>query len=276
MESNVLPSLYPPPMSPPKNPRIKQVMAQLPSLNIPQPSVPLHEFTSFSYLPDHLRARIWHFAASETRYIKLIALDYRVPASYQKWDSRVSDQPRAPGILLACWESRRVGSLHYKRIFEKAQQLSENKDLRWRGTNEELIEAKRAAQLTNSNIIYVNFSRDIFVHVRCPAIAHEQGAEHIHNYNFKPFFLQCVERIQQIYSENNGMPFPIQLFAMSRIWDYGFELGEDSKEVIKGLTGVERDVHMYQLRLCVITGLFHFLGGVHLKVLLWEWNVELR
>ncbi|KAL5325323.1 hypothetical protein ACEPPN_006448 [Leptodophora sp. 'Broadleaf-Isolate-01'] len=256
--------------------RVKKLLATLPPLTIPESPVYLQEFTLFPKLPENLRHHIWSFVGSEPRYIKLIELDRRYPSSYQTWDSSVSGQHKNPGMVGACQESRKLASKYYRRCYEKAQRSPEDGDKQWRGTSAELRQAKSESMTSEGTAIYVNFSRDIFVLSKCPTVDHAIRSEHFIDYNFKPRYLQYVTRLQQTYNEKKGMPFPLMLFCIARIRDYGMELDEFSKEVVAALTGVDREFHLAGLKYSLMKGLLHFLPDLPSKVNMTKWNVELR
>ncbi|KAL2062055.1 hypothetical protein VTL71DRAFT_6321 [Oculimacula yallundae] len=267
-----------PPTSIPINKRVKRLLACLPPLVVPRSSVVLREFTIFSKLPQHLRLYIWSLVASESRYIKLIGLERHIPASYQIWNSRVLGQPKNPGMLHACRESRIMASRYYKRCYEKAQQQPENKAIKWTGTSQELQEAKRNDQSQDGTAIFVNFASDIFIHSQCPATAQDRGlrSADIRDYNFKPIQLRFCQTVQQVYSEEKGMAFPLQLLCFANIKEYGIELDGDSKEVISRLTPIGRDVHLALVSYNIIRALYYALGRDLTKLLLGKANVVLR
>ncbi|KAG4429603.1 hypothetical protein IFR05_014910 [Cadophora sp. M221] len=256
--------------------RAKKLLAALPPLAIPDPPVYLQEFTLFPKLPENLRHHIWSFVASEPRKIKLIELDRRYPPSSQTWDSSIAGQLKNPGMVGACQESRKLASRYYRRCYEKAQRSPEDGDREWRGTRAELKQAKTDSMTSDGTAIYVNFSQDIFVLTKCRTIDHELRSEHFTDYNFKPKYLQYVQRIQQTYNEKKGMAFPLLLFFIARIWNYGLEMDEFSKEVVGTLSGVDRELHSAGVKYDVMKGLLHFMPYLPDKVNMGKWNVELR
>ncbi|PVH75703.1 hypothetical protein DL98DRAFT_592965 [Cadophora sp. DSE1049] len=223
--------------------------------------VNLLEFTLFSKLSTELRHRIWTLAAFEQRYIKLIEVDRYSPSFNQTWDSRVPGQPKHPGIIGACRESKVVASKYYKRCYEKAQLVAGKKPISWSETpKEELMQAKKVAMNTNGTYLYVNFASDIFLLEKFPATEHLCRSEHIYDYNFKHYQLQWVQRVQQVYKEELGMSFPLLLFWFAGMWDYRLELDEKSKDLICGLSELEAGIHLRQFRVTVMGALLHFLA----------------
>ncbi|KAH7311053.1 hypothetical protein BKA65DRAFT_484842 [Rhexocercosporidium sp. MPI-PUGE-AT-0058] len=259
--------------------RVKALLAALPPLTIPDSPVHLYDFTLFPKLPANLRQHIWSFAASESRYIKIIELDRRLPPSYQNWDSRVAGQQKNPGIIGACRESQEQAKKKYRRCFEKAQRSPEDEEKQWRGSQAQLKQAKHESIASGANrgtALYVNFTSDIFILSKCPATEHECRSDHPVDYNLKPAYLRFIHRLQQTYSEEKGMSFPLLLFGLARIWDYGVELDEASKKIVGALRGVDRELHLMSFKYTLMRGLLHFSPDLPPQAAMEKWNVELR
>ncbi|KAK0105062.1 hypothetical protein ONS96_004465 [Cadophora gregata f. sp. sojae] len=122
--------------------------------------------------------------------------------------------------------------------------------------------------------LYVNYSCDIFLVEKLPGTEHLCRSEHIYDYNFKHYQLQYVQRVQQVYKEEVGMSFPLLLFWFAEIRDYRLELDEKSKELIAGLSELDKGIHLRQLRIVVMRALSHFLNTMPLRVPLTKWEVE--
>jgi hypothetical protein len=152
-------------------------IAETPSVNI------LYEFTLFPQLPRELRNKIWEFAATEPRNIKLLLALIDADAGLHPRRTLIEGQHRHPGLLQACSESREEGL----RVYQPCYHYSNYRVgfPHW--------------QDSRSNITYINFALDQF-ELDLPGSRYDfetsRVIRSISEYNFKPPVLAKIKYLE--------------------------------------------------------------------------------
>lgn len=179
-------------------------------------------------------------------------------------------------MLRICKESRKVAAKCYKRCYEKAQRSPELGARRWSGNLNDLREEKLKSILSDGNELFVNFSADIFIVSRHPDIPHEQKNVGLADYNFKPFQIHLVQRVQQVYSERRALMFPEAIFSNTWIREYTLVMDGPTKRIRESRGPIVADITRRKFRTFLQSRLWVFLSGKELNVPLVKWEVELR
>lgn len=74
------------------------------------------EFRRFGDLPPELRNKIWVYAALHPRTVKVFERNHKWESP--DWNYLTEEEIQAPGVLFACWESRKVTMKLFKAVSE--------------------------------------------------------------------------------------------------------------------------------------------------------------
>ncbi|CZR62523.1 uncharacterized protein PAC_12420 [Phialocephala subalpina] len=181
--------------------RLKEILKTLPPLEIPHP-VPT-TFYPFPRLPNELKNKIWGYAVSEPRYVRVY--DFTGGSHLLRQNPRIDGQHPVPPILHVNHQAREEGLRYYSRCAEKRVCRS-----KWKLYN--------YGPRPNRRVVFINFSIDSCFYEDLPGPTVLDVTRPLDAYipieGFN-FHTEIMKKFRHVAVEYNGQQ---RRFSVSRTW----------------------------------------------------------